>query len=101
MNEKPLLFRANLDKAIDFLDSIDEDQPKGYYKTSVVYFYTKKKTKYSIGCWSLQFERGSALLLLRNLKWPGAVFFHIPETQSFGFSYNGVGESNKDLAFML
>jgi radial spoke head protein 9 len=32
LREKPLLFRANLDKAIDFLDSIDEDQPKGIDK---------------------------------------------------------------------
>ena len=28
--EKSPLFKANLDKAIDFLDPIDEDQPKGY-----------------------------------------------------------------------
>jgi radial spoke head protein 9 len=27
--EKSPLFKANLDKAIDFLDPIDEDQPKG------------------------------------------------------------------------
>ena len=29
LKEKSLLQRAKLDKAIDFLDSIDEDQPKG------------------------------------------------------------------------
>jgi radial spoke head protein 9 len=29
LKEKSLLHRANLDKAIDFLDSIDEDLPKG------------------------------------------------------------------------
>ncbi len=29
LNEKSPLLRANLDKAMDFLDPIDEDQPKG------------------------------------------------------------------------
>ena len=29
LHEKSLLQRANLDKAIDFMDSIDEDIPKG------------------------------------------------------------------------
>ncbi|CAF0766842.1 unnamed protein product [Brachionus calyciflorus] len=81
LEKKSPLFRANLDKAIDFLDPIDEDQPNG--------------------CWSLQFERGSALTLLRSLKWPGASFFHIPETSSYGFSYFGIGEENRDIPFML
>ena len=29
LETKSPLYRANLDKAIDFLDPIDEDQPKG------------------------------------------------------------------------
>ncbi len=29
LEQKSALFRSNLDKAIDFLDPIDEDQPKG------------------------------------------------------------------------
>lgn len=81
LEQKSPLFRADLDKSIDFLDPINEDQPEG--------------------CWSLQFERGSALVLLRSLKWPGASFFHVPETSSFGFSYFGIGEENKDIPFML
>lgn len=81
LEEKSALFRSNLDKAIDFLDPIDEDQPKG--------------------CWSLQFERGSALVLLRSLKWPGATFFHVPETGSYGSLYCGVAEENRDIPFML
>lgn len=81
LKDKSLLYRANLDKAIDFLDPIDEDQPKG--------------------CWSLQFERGSALVLLRSLKWPGSAFFHVPGTQSYGCVYYGIGEQNKDIPFML
>ena len=31
LNEKSLLQKANLDKAIDFLDTCDEDIPKGWY----------------------------------------------------------------------
>lgn len=31
MNQKPLLQRANLDKAIDFMDSLEEDIPRGIY----------------------------------------------------------------------
>lgn len=81
LEKKSPLFRANLDKAVDFLDPIDEDQPNG--------------------CWSLQFERGSALVLLRSLKWPGASFFHVPEAPSFGFLYFGIAEENKDIPFML
>lgn len=81
LETKSPLFRANLDKAIDFLDPVDEDQPKG--------------------CWSLQFERGSALVLLRSLKWPGSSFFHVPNTNSYGSLYFGIGEKNKDIPFML
>jgi radial spoke head protein 9 len=33
LNQKSALFRADLDKAIDFLDPIDEDQPKGKLST--------------------------------------------------------------------
>jgi radial spoke head protein 9 len=81
LEQKTALFRANLDKAIDFLDPIDEDQPNG--------------------CWGLQFERGSALVLLRSLKWPGATFFNVPETNSYGSVYHGIAEENKDIPFML
>jgi radial spoke head protein 9 len=81
LEQKNALFRANLDKAIDFLDPIDEDQPNG--------------------CWGLQFERGSALVLLRSLKWPGATFFHVPESNSYGSLYYGIAEENKDIPFML
>jgi radial spoke head protein 9 len=63
------------------MDPINEDQPKG--------------------CWSLQFERGSDLVLLRSLKWPGASLFHVPGTSSYGSIYFGDGEQNTDIPFML
>jgi len=78
---KSLLAKANLDPAIDFMDPIDEDIPKG--------------------SWSLQFERGSALVSLRSLLWQGYVFYQIPGTCEFGSVYFGTGEKNMDLPFML
>lgn len=53
------------------------------------------------GSWSLQFERGSGLVTLRSLLWPGYVFYHVPGTRSFGSVYFGSGEMNVDLPFML
>ena len=103
LEAKSPLFKANLDKATDFLDPIDEDQPKGLFYKNFYDFEIRilglihKK----IGCWSLQFERGSALVLLRSLKWPGSSFFHVPNTNSYGSLYFGIGERNKDIPFML
>lgn len=81
LQEKSLLQKANLDKAIDFMDAIDEDVPKGG--------------------WSLQFERGSTQVTLRSLLWHGYVFYHTPGAQDFGSIYVGSGEKNMDLPFML
>lgn len=79
--EKTLLWKANLDKSIDFMDTVEDDIPKG--------------------SWSLQFERGSGLLTLRSLLWLGYVFYHVPGTCKFGAVYVGTGEKNSDLPFML
>lgn len=81
LHEKTLLQRANLEKAIDFMDIIEEDIPKG--------------------SWSLQFERGSGLVTLRSLLWLGYVSYHIPGTRKYGSVYFGTGEKNMDLPFML
>ncbi len=75
------LDRAAFDRSIDFMDPIEDDIPRG--------------------CWSLQFDRGSALVLLRNLHWLGHAFFHVPGTNKYGSFYHGIGEKNKDLPFML
>jgi len=81
LKTKTLLQRANLDKAIDFMDSLEEDIPRG--------------------SWALQFERGSGLVVLRSLLWQGYVFYHVPGTRSMGSVYFGNGEKNLDLPFML
>ena len=54
-----------------------------------------------LGSWSLQFERGSALVTLRSLLWLGYVTYHVPGTRNFGSIYVGTGEKNNDLPFML
>lgn len=79
--EKSLLHKANLDKSIDFMDTLEDDIPKG--------------------SWSLQFERGSGLVCLRSTLWLGFVFYHVPGTRKFGSVYCGTGEKNSDLPFML
>ncbi|XP_041469798.1 radial spoke head protein 9 homolog [Lytechinus variegatus] len=82
LNEKTLLEKADLDKSIDFLDAIHEDIPRG-------------------GSWSLDFARGSGLVIIRSLLWPGLSFYHVPSSTKFGYIYSGTGEQNKDLPFML
>lgn len=80
--EKTLLQKADLDKAIDFLDPIDADIPHN-------------------GSWSIQFERGSCVVVLRSLHWIGFTFYHVPGSKKFGYVYFGTGEKNLDLPFML
>ena len=44
LNQKSLLQRANLDKAIDFMDSLEEDIPKGMCKISKIHSNYKKES---------------------------------------------------------
>lgn len=53
------------------------------------------------GSWSIQTERGNALVVLRSLLWPGLTFYHAPRTKNCGYIYVGTGEKNMDLPFML
>ena len=55
----------------------------------------------SSGSWSIQFERGSGLVMLRSLHWQGFSFYHVPGTRKYGSVYVGVGVKNLDLPFML
>lgn len=56
---------------------------------------------FSPGSWSIQMERGNALVVLRSLLWPGLTFYHAPRTKNCGYIYVGTGEKNIDLPFML
>ncbi|KAI7792172.1 radial spoke head protein 9 homolog [Triplophysa rosa] len=78
---KSILEMADLNPAVDFLDPLSEDIPKG--------------------SWSLQFERGGTVCALRSLLWLGLTFFHIPQTPQHGYIYMGDGLLNLDLPFML
>eukprot|EP00800_Vazella_pourtalesii_P002033 TRINITY_DN11887_c0_g1_i1.p1 TRINITY_DN11887_c0_g1~~TRINITY_DN11887_c0_g1_i1.p1 ORF type:complete len:271 (+),score=57.25 TRINITY_DN11887_c0_g1_i1:98-910(+) len=69
------------DPAFDFLEHLDSDVPRG--------------------CWTLQPERGSGLVVLRSLSWVGFSAFHVPNTRKYGYLYFGTGEKNYDLPFML
>ncbi|XP_060610019.1 radial spoke head protein 9 homolog [Anolis sagrei] len=81
LKNKTLLEKADLDPAIDFLDSLEHDIPKG--------------------SWSIQVERGGRVLILRSLLWLGLTFYHVPNTKQHGYIYFGNGEKNIDLPFML
>ncbi|XP_037055775.1 radial spoke head protein 9 homolog isoform X3 [Peromyscus leucopus] len=81
LKNKTLLEKAELDPSLDFMDSLEYDIPKG--------------------SWSIQMERGNALVVLRSLLWPGLTFYHAPRTKNYGYIYVGTGEKNMDLPFML
>uniref|UniRef100_A0A2I3GYN3 Radial spoke head protein 9 homolog n=1 Tax=Nomascus leucogenys TaxID=61853 RepID=A0A2I3GYN3_NOMLE len=81
LKNKTLLEKADLDPSLDFMDSLEHDIPKG--------------------SWSIQMERGNALVVLRSLLWPGLTFYHAPRTKNYGYIYVGTGEKNMDLPFML
>lgn len=72
---------AQLEKSLDFLDTIADDIPDG--------------------SWSVQQERGCSVVILRSLLWPGLVAFHVPGTRKYGYCYVGTATKNLDLAFML
>jgi radial spoke head protein 9 len=99
LQQKSHVHRAALDKSVHFLDTIDEDIPKGitFLRSTVIISFLFYLT---LG-WSVQYERGNGLIQIRSLKWPGMAFFHIHETNRYGSLYFGVGEENKDLPFML
>ncbi|XP_072218703.1 radial spoke head protein 9 homolog [Leuresthes tenuis] len=67
--------------AIDFLDVLSDDIPKG--------------------SWSLQFECTSKVCVLRSLLWLGLTFYHMPMTPQHGYIYIGDGMKNVNLPFML
>ncbi|XP_071432260.1 radial spoke head protein 9 homolog [Pithys albifrons albifrons] len=81
LKNKTLLEKADLDPSTDFLDSLEHDIPQG--------------------SWSVQLEKGGAVVVLRSLLWLGLTFYHVPMTKQYGYIYFGTGEKNLDLPFML
>lgn len=81
VNKRTALERAQIDKATDFLDALADDVPKG--------------------TWAVQHGSGGATVLVKSLAWPGFTFYHCPNSNKYGCIYNGIGQRNSDLAFML
>ncbi|XP_023286065.1 radial spoke head protein 9 homolog [Seriola lalandi dorsalis] len=81
LRKKSILEMGKLNPAIDFLDVLSDDIPKG--------------------SWSLQFECASKVRVLRSVLWLGLTFYHVPMTPQHGYIYIGDGTKNLDLPFML
>jgi len=80
-SRKSSLQKEGLSKSLDFLDTIDEDIPKG--------------------SWCLHSVKSAPLVTIRSLVWPGSFFYHAPGTPNYGYCYFGFGDKNVDLGFML
>lgn len=93
---KPLDDKVKLDKAIDFLDTLEIDIPKGNKP-----LHSDCRQFYKLGCWALLFERGNTIAYLKSLLWLGYILFQVPEKPIYGSLYVGCGEYNIDLPFML
>ncbi|CAG5928155.1 unnamed protein product [Menidia menidia] len=81
VKRKPIPEMGESTPAIDFLEVLSDDIPKG--------------------SWSLQFECASKVCVLRSLLWLGLTFYHVPMTPLHGYVYIGDGMKNIDLPFML
>lgn len=78
--------KADLEKAEatfkeDFLESIQQDAPKG--------------------CWNIQSNERGDTVLIRSLNWPGYQFFHKKSTNQFGGMYIGDGLKNQEVHFIV
>lgn len=80
-NKKSIEEMGDLSPAIDFLDTLSDDIPKG--------------------SWSLQRECAGNVCVLRSLLWLGLTFYHLPMTPQHGYIYIGDGTKNLNLPFML
>ncbi|XP_057607800.1 radial spoke head protein 9 homolog isoform X1 [Chionomys nivalis] len=105
LKNKTLLEKADLDPSLDFMDSLEYDIPKAAARSTAAFTVAPQpqaSTPLSPpGSWSIQMERGNALVVLRSLLWPGLTFYHAPRTKNYGYIYVGTGEKNMDLPFML
>jgi radial spoke head protein 9 len=80
-DKKRALETKGLTQTTDFLDPIDQDEPKG--------------------CWSPIFEPSACMATLRHQVYSGLVAFSSLTGPSYGYVYFGNGIRNDDIAFML
>ncbi|CAJ1077151.1 LOW QUALITY PROTEIN: radial spoke head protein 9 homolog [Xyrichtys novacula] len=81
LKKKSIMEFGDLTPALDFMDVLSDDVPKG--------------------SWSLQFESAGTTCVLRSLLWLGLTFYHVPMTPQHGYVYIGDGTKNLNLPFML
>lgn len=101
--------KEGLARAGDFLDSIDDDKPKGRSDTQRDGGATEGAVLTSVagclllaaGIWSTMWDPSHTSVTLRSLYWPGYFFYHLIGTHEFGDAYFGYGTKNTDIAFML
>ncbi|XP_064882397.1 radial spoke head protein 9 homolog isoform X2 [Oncorhynchus nerka] len=103
LKKKSILELADLNPSIDFLDPLSEDIPKGQgpWARALCARSIFGHGFISTGSWSLQFERGSTVCVIRSMLWLGLTSFHVPMTPQHGYIYMGDGLKNLDLPFML
>nr|XP_034964085.1 radial spoke head protein 9 homolog isoform X2 [Zootoca vivipara] len=90
---------VRLVSAIDQIDKAVGIVPRGaYIKSPLGPVHENRNFE---GSWSIQFERGGRVVVLRSLLWPGLTFYHVPNTKQHGYIYFGNAEKNLDLPFML
>ncbi|KAI3388298.1 hypothetical protein SNEBB_003988 [Seison nebaliae] len=80
LKKKSLIERTLMNPAIEFMDSIEDDIPKG--------------------SWSIRYHKDKSIVIINSFLWPGITFYHRPNTPAFGCIYWGLGEINRDLPFM-
>ncbi|TNN61569.1 Radial spoke head protein 9 [Liparis tanakae] len=78
--EKSILEIGDLNQAIDFLDVLSDDIPKG--ETPEEFGLLRTVTRH-------------------HLLWLGLTFYHVPMTPQHGYIYIGDGAKNLDLPFLL
>ena len=70
-----------VNRALDFAQPLTEDIPDGL--------------------WTLKADPLRGVVFGETLQFPGAIFYHIPETQQFGNVYIGDGNVCTDMAFVM
>ena len=78
---KQALVKPGVVRHGDFLDNLEDDQPKG--------------------CWGVHYDPTAKYSIVRSFYWPGSYFCHEIKTGNYVSVYFGDGLPNEDILFML
>jgi hypothetical protein len=78
---KQALVKPGVVRHGDFLDNLEDDQPKG--------------------CWGVHYDPTAKYSIVRSFYWPGSYFCHEIKTGNYVSVYFGDGLPNNDILFML